>query len=93
MAGKGKKSQKPDKPKKADKPPKGSGGDKAATKSKAAPEELSNKQYDSAMRELHVELVKLQEWVKHNGRSRSASCSRAATAPARAARSRRSPSG
>jgi polyphosphate kinase 2 len=33
----------------------------------AAGEPLSGKQYNAAMRELHVELVRLQEWVKHKG--------------------------
>ncbi|SFM82915.1 polyphosphate kinase 2 [Variovorax sp. OV329] len=30
-------------------------------------EPLSSKAYDKAMKELHIELVKLQEWVKHAG--------------------------
>jgi polyphosphate kinase 2 len=30
-------------------------------------EELSNKEYNKAMKQLHIELVKLQEWVKHAG--------------------------
>ena len=30
-------------------------------------EPLSNKEYDKALKELHIELVKLQEWVKHAG--------------------------
>ena len=29
--------------------------------------ELSNKDYDRALKKLHVELVKLQEWVVHKG--------------------------
>src|SRR6185436_3658480 len=29
--------------------------------------ELKGKDYDRAMKKLHVELVKLQEWVKHKG--------------------------
>jgi len=33
----------------------------------AKAEELSGKDYDKAMRDMHVELVKLQEWVKHAG--------------------------
>jgi len=33
----------------------------------APPKELSRKDYDKALRELHVELVKLQEWVQHAG--------------------------
>jgi polyphosphate kinase 2 len=32
-----------------------------------APEELSGKQYRRELKKLHVELVKLQEWVKHKG--------------------------
>lgn len=31
------------------------------------PEELSRKDYDRELKKLHVELVKLQEWVKHKG--------------------------
>ena len=30
-------------------------------------EPLSNKEYDKALKDLHIELVKLQEWVKHAG--------------------------
>ena len=30
-------------------------------------EELKNKDYDAELKKLHVELVKLQEWVKHKG--------------------------
>ena len=33
----------------------------------AVAEELSNKVYEKELRKLHVELVKLQEWVKHKG--------------------------
>jgi len=33
----------------------------------AVAEELSNKTYEKELRKLHVELVKLQEWVKHKG--------------------------
>src|SRR6187401_3364230 len=36
---------------------------KAAAKS----DKLSGKEYASELRNLHVELVKLQEWVKHKG--------------------------
>jgi polyphosphate kinase 2 (PPK2 family) len=54
-------------------------------------ERMSNKDYLKELYRLHVELVKLQEWVLKKA-PRSASCSRAATAPARAARSRPSPS-
>ena len=31
------------------------------------PEKLKSKEYDRALRELHVELVKLQQWVVHKG--------------------------
>jgi polyphosphate kinase 2 len=31
------------------------------------PEKLSRKEYDGELKKLHVELVKLQEWVKHKG--------------------------
>jgi polyphosphate kinase 2 len=34
---------------------------------KAAPERLKAKEYDRELRKLHVELVKLQEWVKQEG--------------------------
>jgi polyphosphate kinase 2 len=41
---------------------------KKSTKGAAdAKEKLNNKKYDKQMRKLHVELVKLQEWVKHKG--------------------------
>jgi polyphosphate kinase len=33
----------------------------------AAPEKLTNKVYEKELRKLHVELVKLQEWVRHQG--------------------------
>ena len=33
----------------------------------AKAEKLSGKDYDKALRDMHVELVKLQEWVKHAG--------------------------
>ncbi|MCU0223517.1 MAG: polyphosphate kinase 2 [Acidobacteria bacterium] len=42
-------------------------GEKAGKSSPAAPAELSNKDYDRELKKLHVELVKLQEWVKHAG--------------------------
>ncbi len=41
---------------------KGAGGDASA-----AGEKLSNKQYEKELKKLHVELVKLQEWVKEKG--------------------------
>src|SRR5262245_61600919 len=31
------------------------------------PEELSKKEYARELKKLHMELVKLQEWVKHKG--------------------------
>jgi polyphosphate kinase 2 len=47
---------------------------KVRSKSKATPDEgasadgkLGRKSYDKELRKLHVELVKLQEWVKHEG--------------------------
>ncbi len=33
----------------------------------APPEELKNKDYERELKKLHVELVKLQEWVRHEG--------------------------
>jgi polyphosphate kinase 2 (PPK2 family) len=32
-----------------------------------APDPLSNKQYASALKDLHIELVRLQEWVERAG--------------------------
>ena len=32
-----------------------------------APDSLSNKEYASALKDLHIELVRLQEWVKRAG--------------------------
>ena len=32
-----------------------------------APDSLSNKEYATALKDLHIELVRLQEWVKHAG--------------------------
>ncbi len=44
------------------------GGKAKGEAAKAAPgAELSGKDYDKELRKLHVELVKLQEWVKHAG--------------------------
>jgi polyphosphate kinase len=40
-------------------------GSKAATKTGG--ESLSNKDYAKELKKLHIELVKLQEWVKHKG--------------------------
>ena len=42
-------------------------GHGAATATATAPAELSGKDYEKELRKLHVELVKLQEWVKHKG--------------------------
>jgi polyphosphate kinase 2 len=41
--------------------------DKAKAKGEDAPEKLSSKDYLRELKKLHVELVKLQEWVKHKG--------------------------
>jgi polyphosphate kinase 2 len=41
--------------------------DKAQGTTDPAPEKLKGKEYDRELLELHVELVKLQEWVKHRG--------------------------
>ena len=62
----GRKSAKKTKPADAGKPVRAAAGarGKVAT---AKPEKLSNKDYEKALRDLHVELVKLQEWVKHAG--------------------------
>jgi len=38
-----------------------------AAKAVPATEDLSNKDYEKALKKLHVELVRLQEWVKHAG--------------------------
>ena len=57
--------------------------EKAAKKNGGGPkEQLKGKRYDEEMEKLHVELVKLQEWVKFKG----------VTARARVVRSKRSPS-
>jgi len=56
---------------KSGKTKKGNGVDSKATRTKRgapnASPELSGKQYAKAMKKLHVELVKLQEWVKAKG--------------------------
>ena len=45
-----------------------SGNKHKTRKGTAAPQEkLKRKAYDKALKKLHVELVKLQEWVKHKG--------------------------
>ena len=38
-----------------------------AKRNSAAPSKLTNKEYLEQLRQLHVEMVKLQEWVKHKG--------------------------
>jgi polyphosphate kinase 2 len=45
----------------------GAHGDADKAGATAVVEELSNKAYEKELRKLHVELVKLQEWVKHKG--------------------------
>jgi polyphosphate kinase 2 len=60
MAKKGKKD-KTDKPQEQDAAP------PSEAASSEAPAELSTKAYDKALKKLHVELVKLQEWVVHKG--------------------------
>src|SRR5690349_17544263 len=40
---------------------------KSREKAPAQPESLGNKDYLRELKKLHVELVKLQEWVKHKG--------------------------
>jgi polyphosphate kinase 2 len=42
-------------------------GTEVDAKGEVANGALSSKEYDKALRKLHVELVKLQEWVKHAG--------------------------
>jgi polyphosphate kinase 2 len=41
--------------------------DDARTKVATGPEKLKGKDYERELKKLHVELVKLQEWVKHKG--------------------------
>jgi len=53
--------------KKAQKRSKSGKAAKAAAASAKDGGELSGKEYRQALRKLHVELVKLQEWVKHKG--------------------------
>lgn len=38
-----------------------------ATGDARAPDKMKSKDYDKALRKLHVELVKLQEWIRHHG--------------------------
>ncbi len=54
----------------------------------AKTEPLSEKEYQQALRKLHVELVKLQRWVVHKG-LKVCIVSRVAMAPAKAAPSKR----
>ena len=67
--------------------------DETQAKDEASPKEpLGRRAYDKELERLHVELVKLQEWVHAQGPQGLHRVRRAATAPARAAPSRRSPS-
>ena len=52
---------------------------------------FKEKHYRRELKKLHVEIVKLQEWVKHEG-LKVCIVFEGATAPARGARSRPSPS-
>jgi polyphosphate kinase 2 len=45
----------------------GKGAEAAARDDEAAKEKLSNKDYEKVLKGLHVELVRLQEWVQHAG--------------------------
>ena len=40
---------------------------KKASSARGKKEELGNKEYERELKKLHIELVKLQEWVKHAG--------------------------
>jgi polyphosphate kinase 2 (PPK2 family) len=60
----------------------------AAVDAAPAPGNLKRSAYEQELEKLHGELVSLQRWVVHKG-LKSASSSRAATVPARAAPSRR----
>ena len=62
----------------------------SATASKS--EKMKNKDYEKDLRKLHVELVRLQEWVKHKG-LKVCVVFEGATAPEREARLRRSRNG
>ena len=53
-------------------------------------EPLGRKEYEEQLKKLHVELVKAQEWIKHKG-LKVCIVFEGREAPARAARSRRSP--
>src|SRR4249919_2998783 len=45
----------------------GGRGHDPASGATATAEEMSRKDYEKELKKLHVELVKLQEWVKHKG--------------------------
>jgi hypothetical protein len=53
---------------------------------------IARKDYEKHKAELQVELLKVQDWVKESGQKIVLICSRAATRPARAARSSGLPS-
>ena len=44
-----------------------SGSGKPSRKQSGDKEKLTTRKYNKQLRKLHVELVKLQEWVKHKG--------------------------
>ncbi len=48
-------------------PSKGRGDDRPRKEDSGKSQPLSGKEYQRALKKLHVELVKLQEWVKHKG--------------------------
>ena len=75
------------------KPGKDNGAKAAAAGSNAAPpgKSLSNKEYLRKLKKLHAELVKLQEWVEHEG-LKVCIVFEAATALAKAGRSKPLPS-
>ena len=50
---------------------------------------LDIKEYEETLERLQIELVKMLAWMQANGKRAHAACSRGATRPARAARSRR----
>jgi polyphosphate kinase 2 len=64
----GKKDKEARKARKAEKAAKAAKADTSATSSKAqAPGPLKAKDYDRELKKLHIELVKLQQWVVHKG--------------------------
>jgi len=67
-----------------------SGGNSAGKRLAKRLPKLERKKFESALEKLHVELVKLQLWVKHKGLKMESS-SRGATPPARAVSSSASP--